>query len=125
MQGQASAQYNLGLRYDNGEGVPQDEKKAMMWYLLAAEQGDADALNNLGAMFASGQVIEADNIVAYALFNLSAAYDDSAQNNAPDNRNQVAAEMSAADIAKAQDLSVELGKPDRFLEVLEKYVDKL
>ena len=47
-QGDARAQFNLGLMYDNGEGVPQDYKSALKWYTLAAEQGHADALYNLG-----------------------------------------------------------------------------
>ena len=38
-QGDADAQYNLGLMYDNGNGVPQDYKEAVKWYRLAAEQG--------------------------------------------------------------------------------------
>ena len=33
-QGYASAQYNLGLMYGNGRGVPQ----AHMWYILAASR---------------------------------------------------------------------------------------
>ena len=31
-QGDASAQYNVGLIYDNGEGVPEDDKTAAKWY---------------------------------------------------------------------------------------------
>ena len=42
-QGNVVAQYNLGLLYDNGRGVPQDYKTAVKWYRLAAEQGDASA----------------------------------------------------------------------------------
>ena len=30
---------NLGIMYDNGQGVPQDYKEAVKWYRLAAEQG--------------------------------------------------------------------------------------
>ena len=30
-QGHASAQYNLGLKYGNGQGVPQDYKEAVKW----------------------------------------------------------------------------------------------
>ncbi len=41
--GNADAQYNLGLMYTNGDGVPQDYKEAVKWYRLAAEQGYADA----------------------------------------------------------------------------------
>ena len=39
--GSAQAQYNLGLMYDNGEGVPEDDGEAVKWYRKAAEQGDA------------------------------------------------------------------------------------
>ncbi len=53
-QGQASAQYNLGLMFDNGQGVSQDYAAAMSWYLRAAEQGHAAAQNNLGLIFANG-----------------------------------------------------------------------
>ena len=42
-QGVALAQFNLGWMYDNGEGVPQNDKTAVKWYTLAADQGDADA----------------------------------------------------------------------------------
>ena len=35
-QGDASAQFNLGVRYADGEGVPQDDAEAVRWYRLAA-----------------------------------------------------------------------------------------
>ncbi len=34
--GLAGAQYNLGVMYDRGQGVPQDYAQAHMWYNLAA-----------------------------------------------------------------------------------------
>ena len=39
--GYADAQYNLGVMYDEGEGVPQDYKEAIKWYQMSADQGDA------------------------------------------------------------------------------------
>ena len=39
-QGDASAQYNLGLLYTNGQGVPQDFVQAYKWYYLASASGD-------------------------------------------------------------------------------------
>ena len=54
-QGHAEAQFNIGLMYDKGQGMPQDDAKAAKWYRRAAEQGDADAQNNLGAMYEVGQ----------------------------------------------------------------------
>ena len=38
-QGNAEAQFNLGVMYDNGQGVKQDYFKAVEWYQKAAEQG--------------------------------------------------------------------------------------
>jgi TPR repeat protein len=53
--GNAAAQFNLGLMYDNGQGVEQDYPEAVKWYSLAAAQGDAQAQYNLGYMYDNGQ----------------------------------------------------------------------
>ena len=37
-QGDAEAQFNLGLMYRAAEGVPQDDVQAHMWFNLAATQ---------------------------------------------------------------------------------------
>ena len=50
-QGNASAQYNLGVMYDKGKGVPENDKTALKWYRLAAKQGLADAHFNLKWMY--------------------------------------------------------------------------
>jgi TPR repeat protein len=42
-QGDATAQYNLGVFYDNGLGVPQDHVRALMWLNLSAAQGKEGA----------------------------------------------------------------------------------
>ena len=38
-QGNAAAQFSLGLMYANGEGVPEDDIQAYAWFNLAAAQG--------------------------------------------------------------------------------------
>jgi TPR repeat protein len=38
-QGNATAQFNPGVLYANGEGVSQNHKLAMQWYRKPAEQG--------------------------------------------------------------------------------------
>ncbi len=43
-QGDAQAQYNLGVMYANGQGVPQDYLFAHMWGNLAASHGHEDAV---------------------------------------------------------------------------------
>ena len=40
------AQYNLGVVYENGQGVTKDEVEAVKWYRLAAAQNDADGQCN-------------------------------------------------------------------------------
>ncbi|HSI00709.1 MAG TPA: tetratricopeptide repeat protein [Reyranella sp.] len=42
-QGHVKAQYNLGVAYARGIGVPQDKAVALTWWDLAARQGHAEA----------------------------------------------------------------------------------
>jgi TPR repeat protein len=44
-QGDAYAQANIGLLYENGLSVAQDYAEAMRWYRKAADQGNAYAQN--------------------------------------------------------------------------------
>jgi TPR repeat protein len=53
-QGFAPAQYNLGLMYGKGQGVPQDYAQAAKWFREAAEQGHASAQFSLGVVYANG-----------------------------------------------------------------------
>ena len=46
--GDARAQNNLGVCYEEGQGVAQDYTQAVYWYRKSAEQGDAWAQYNLG-----------------------------------------------------------------------------
>jgi TPR repeat protein len=45
-QGYARAQYNLGVMYENGAGVPENDVLACMWYNLTAAQGIESAQDN-------------------------------------------------------------------------------
>ncbi len=63
-QGNAKAQYNLGVMYGNGRGVKQDYFKAVNWYRKAAEQGHADAQLNLGYMYEKGRGVKQDDFEA-------------------------------------------------------------
>ena len=72
-QGDAVAQFLLGAMYDEGHGVPQDEKTAVKWYTLAAEQGDASAQGNLGVMYAFGTGVLKDYIYAHMWGNIAAS----------------------------------------------------
>ena len=63
-QGFAAAQYNLGVMYDNGQGVRQDDAQAVQWYRKAAEQGHAKAQYNLGVAYINGQGVRQDDAQA-------------------------------------------------------------
>jgi TPR repeat protein len=54
LQENAAAQFNLGSRYFNGNGVEQDYAKAVELYTLAAEQGHREAQFNLGLCYRHG-----------------------------------------------------------------------
>jgi len=55
-QGDAEAQYNLGVMYEYGiRGAPKDEVLAAQWYRKAAEQGNARAQHSLGSMYQHGR----------------------------------------------------------------------
>lgn len=63
-QGNAAAQFNLGVMYENGQGVRQDYVQAVQWYRKASEQGDAQAQFNLGGMYAEGRGVRQDLALA-------------------------------------------------------------
>jgi TPR repeat protein len=103
-QGDASAQYNLGLMYAKGDGVPQNYAEALKWFGLAADQGDADAQYNLGTMYTNGRGVPQDYVLAHMWFNLSAAQGVQI---AVTQRDRIATRMTPAQIAEAQKLARE------------------
>jgi TPR repeat protein len=58
--GQAQAQYLIGVRYQEGDGVVQDFSKAAIWYRKAAEQNYPNALYNLGHYYYHGKGVNRD-----------------------------------------------------------------
>ena len=86
-QGDADAQYSLGVSYREGKGVDRDYAQAVAWWRKAAGRGHASAQGALGFMYASGQGISkdyaqavqwyrraADQGIARAQFNLGVMY---------------------------------------------------
>ncbi len=75
-QGNANAQFFLGLMYRKGHGVPQDYAEAMKWYRKAAEQGDAGAQYNLGVMYRNGLGVTQDYAEAVKWYRKAAEQGD-------------------------------------------------
>ena len=63
-QGNAEAQYKLGLMYDIGKEVDQDYQKAFKWYEKSANQGLASSQSKLGSMYRYGKGVEVNHAKA-------------------------------------------------------------
>lgn len=103
-QGDAAAQFNLGLLYYDGLGVPQDYAQAADWFLRSAEQDYGKAQLNLGALYGIGKGVKRDYVQAYKWLNLCAAKGDS---KCVAQRDLVAKKLNASKLATAQRLSAE------------------
>jgi len=62
--GVLSAQVLLGTMYDYGLGMPEDNTKAVEWYIRAATQGDPTAQFMIGTMYQYGDGIAVDHAEA-------------------------------------------------------------
>ncbi|MFL5047776.1 MAG: tetratricopeptide repeat protein, partial [Xanthobacteraceae bacterium] len=110
-QGDAAAQFRLGLMYSEGQGVPQDHAEAARWYRLAADQRYPQAQYNLGLLYAKGEGVEQDNVMAHMWFNLAVAQfpasDARNRTAALNSRDVVANKLTRQQIAEAQKLARE------------------
>ena len=81
-EGNAAAQYNLGVIYENGSGVAQQYKTAVQWYTLAADQGYVEAQYNLGVIYENGSGVAQQYDTALRWYTLASAQGHAnAQNN--------------------------------------------
>lgn len=71
-QGDATAQFNVGLMYANGTGVAQNDADAVKWYRKAADQGLAQAQSKLAAAYMAGKGVPQDYAEAISLVRKSA-----------------------------------------------------
>jgi len=104
-EGDAAAQFALGTMYRDGRGMDQDYAEALRWWQSAAEQGLVDAQYALGNIYAGGSGVAKDPIMAYMWYGIAALQTGSEwlHEIAASNRDALAARMSPADIAKAQE----------------------
>ena len=75
-KGHKKAQYRVGLCYDKGRGVTEDDAKAVDWYQKAVDQGYAKAQYQLGKCYKNGEGIAKDEKKAVELFMLAAKQDN-------------------------------------------------
>ncbi|AJY44517.1 peptidoglycan-binding protein [Martelella endophytica] len=70
--GNAAALYEIGLRYDQGLGLPKDEAKAAIWMAEASDRGLVPATFQLGSAYEKGLGVTKDPKRAIALYRAAA-----------------------------------------------------
>jgi uncharacterized protein len=110
-QGDATAQFRLGVMCVKGQGTSRSYTEAVKWFRMAADQGVAYAQFNLGVMYASGYGVAQNYIEAHKWFNLAAAcFPESEAGNrqlAIELRDEIAAQMNSSQLAQAERLARE------------------
>ncbi len=71
-QGDAMAQYYLGIMYAGGQGTAQDMAHALIWIRKAADAGLPRAEFKIGLAYASGLNVDPDTVTAYTWFKRAA-----------------------------------------------------
>ena len=108
-QGDAGAQFNLGIRYAYRQRRPPGLRRSRQVVSdMAAEQGHAAAQYNLGLMYNNGRGVPQDYLQAHMWVNLAASKSQGEENEKDAKlRKMIAEEMTPAQIAEAQRLARE------------------
>lgn len=75
-QGDAEAQWKLGVLYHSGDSFPQDDAQAVQWYLRSAQQGYVPAQAALGSFYWAGRGVPQSYTEAYFWSQLALAQGD-------------------------------------------------
>ena len=68
--------FNLGVKYQNGEGVAEDDAEAARWFRKAAAIGNSSAMFNLGLMYDNGEGMAEDDTEAVRWYRSAAEAGD-------------------------------------------------
>ena len=71
-QGHTGAQYNLGLMYERGYGVAQDNAAALDWWRRGAALGDPVIQTALGDRYREGRIVPQDHAAAASWYRKAA-----------------------------------------------------
>jgi len=103
-QGFTRAQFSLGERYAQGDGIAKDETEAARWYALAADQGYKEAQHYLAVLYEYGRGVQKDLVQAYKWYSLAAGSSMDPKNQSVKNRDYLEGQMTAAQLAEAKKL---------------------
>ena len=68
MDGDLEVWWDIGVKYQTGDGVKKDLKKAIMWFEKAASRNYDNALVSLGDLYYQGEGVKQDYKKAFELF---------------------------------------------------------
>ena len=106
-RGSPRAMGQLGFRYENGFGVPQNYIAAADLYRQAAELGDPFAQSRLGLIYDRGHGVPVDLILSYKWLDLAAARAPRRESSFYHRlRDAVAEKMSLPQVAEGQRLAL-------------------
>lgn len=110
----AKTKYEIGLMYCSGNGVPQSYQEAMIWFRLAAQEGDADARFSLGDMYDNGEGVPKNDDEAIKWYRLAAeqGHADAQFNLGGMYENGKGVQQDNAEAAKWYELAADLGHAD-------------
>ena len=98
-QGNPDAEWQLGVLYHDGDGLPKDDTLAVQWFQRAAEQGYVRAQSTLGAYYWAGRGVPQDFSKAYFWSQLALAQGDE---NSKSRLEGLSAQMTQAQVAAAR-----------------------
>ena len=101
-QGNADAQFSVGLLFDQGLNVIPDYKTAVKWFTLASKQGHVFAQSNLGWKYHKGQGVPKDNVQAFKWWSIAAS---KGHENAPYFLSIVSESMTRSEMMLAKSLA--------------------
>ena len=101
-QGDAGAQFVLGLRYYTGMGASQDYAEAARWLHRAADQGHAAGQFWLGGLYRDGYGVAQDLVSAHLWLDLASRSTGRIHEAAVERRDAVAALMTRGELAEAR-----------------------
>ncbi len=98
-QGDPDAEWQLGILYHDGDGVPKDDAVAVRWFERSAEQGYVSAQSTLGAYYWAGRGVPQDLSKAYFWSQLALAQGDK---DSKSRLEGLSAQMTQAQVASAR-----------------------
>ncbi len=100
VQGNGAALFRLGHLFEFGNGVEQSARQAARWYRRAAEHGHRKAFHQLATRYHEGRGLPQDRVLAHTWYSLAV---DEGDESAENLRKWLAREMTAPEIAEAEE----------------------